>query len=391
VESTDGKRAPDLVIHVGDYRYRYRGDNSGDNWENWQKDFFVPGQGLLRAAPWIMARGNHESCFNEQGPGWFYFLQPEYQHVTDCPENDRVPDPENLPPYAVDLAWPLSEGNVNGLSLVVLDSTDAKYRCQKWAEDFELRHIADLERFMHQVDSRDNWIVTHYPIWDVSAHTIPTDGIAEQDKELHRYLHCEGEYYNADSVHRYRRLLASAIEKKAGVVLSGDTHHFQVVRVHDSVQAHDSDEGRPARKSDHPLQIVAGHGGTLMTPGLGASGPNPDNLFEDTCERATPIRYFQRALPEFPHAKPRYWVLGKSVCKYGSVVALHDDHDGWTFALDTIEEDAMPPVATVCPVQGSDSGLPCYHDKVTVDNCVKLGGGSRKCLVEGFTASSAGE
>jgi hypothetical protein len=76
---------PDLVIHVGDYEYR---DNEcpadiagcagapwGYGWDAWQDDFFKPAKPLLAAAPWVLNRGNHESC-TRAGQGWFRFLDP---------------------------------------------------------------------------------------------------------------------------------------------------------------------------------------------------------------------------------------------------------------------------------------------------------------------------
>ncbi|MHB1676064.1 MAG: metallophosphoesterase family protein [Sulfuriferula sp.] len=76
---------PDLVIHVGDYLYRENScpaDNAGCagspwgyGWDTWQADFFQPAAALLRVAPWIMVRGNHESC-SRAGQGWWRFLDP---------------------------------------------------------------------------------------------------------------------------------------------------------------------------------------------------------------------------------------------------------------------------------------------------------------------------
>ena len=51
------------------------GSPFGDNWPTWQADFFAPAQPLLRAAPWVVVRGNHEDCSRE-GLGWFRFLDP---------------------------------------------------------------------------------------------------------------------------------------------------------------------------------------------------------------------------------------------------------------------------------------------------------------------------
>ena len=84
---------PDLVLHVGDYQYRESecpagmglscaGSPWGYGWDTWQADFFGPGAPLLAAAPWVMVRGNHESC-NRAGQGWFRFLDTNaYDPVT---------------------------------------------------------------------------------------------------------------------------------------------------------------------------------------------------------------------------------------------------------------------------------------------------------------------
>jgi hypothetical protein len=76
---------PDLVIHVGDYHYREGpcdlahvgcyGSPWGYGWDAWRADFFHPARKLLAAAPWIVVRGNHESC-NRAGQGWWRFLDP---------------------------------------------------------------------------------------------------------------------------------------------------------------------------------------------------------------------------------------------------------------------------------------------------------------------------
>jgi hypothetical protein len=79
------KPKPDLIIHVGDYYYREspcpehhlcdKESPFGDRWETWKAEFFDPSAGLLRAAPWIALRGNHEDC-QRGGAGWFYFVDP---------------------------------------------------------------------------------------------------------------------------------------------------------------------------------------------------------------------------------------------------------------------------------------------------------------------------
>ena len=92
--------APDLIIHVGDYFYRDSvcqtginnygvGQNNSscntptspafvpwaDVFDSWNGDLFLPAATLLEAAPWVMVRGNHESC-GRGARGWFALLDP---------------------------------------------------------------------------------------------------------------------------------------------------------------------------------------------------------------------------------------------------------------------------------------------------------------------------
>ena len=115
-----GRDEPDLVVHVGDYVYRgtpgiievncikrgtynagnYRPDDTycqlrdpyvsqngagsslPDSWEAWRIDFFEPAAPLLRRAPLVPTRGNHELC-SRAGPGFFYFLDPRSSLLAD--------------------------------------------------------------------------------------------------------------------------------------------------------------------------------------------------------------------------------------------------------------------------------------------------------------------
>lgn len=116
---------PDLVIHVGDYHYRENacpatapgcaGSPWGYGWDAWRADFFDPARALLAAAPWIVLRGNHESC-DRAGQGWWRFLDPRPVAAgQDC--NAAVDDAtgDYSEPYAV----PISAG----AQLLVFDSS----------------------------------------------------------------------------------------------------------------------------------------------------------------------------------------------------------------------------------------------------------------------------
>ncbi|KAL7532817.1 hypothetical protein ACHAWF_004252 [Thalassiosira exigua] len=115
----------DLIVYVGDYLYRqgpcplnntdgadcsavnlpsFTSDPMtkgtvlnfvpgmyGDNWHGWWADFFYPALNLLKTAPIIPTRGNHEIC-KRGGYGYFLFLSP-------MPLRDLCKD--YMPPYAV--------------------------------------------------------------------------------------------------------------------------------------------------------------------------------------------------------------------------------------------------------------------------------------------------
>lgn len=85
---------PDLVLHVGDYRY-YGEGSTPDNWAFWRQDFFQAAGPLLATAPWLFARGNHEQCFEPKRPseiwygaGYFYLFGPDASGVPQvCPSS----------------------------------------------------------------------------------------------------------------------------------------------------------------------------------------------------------------------------------------------------------------------------------------------------------------
>ena len=104
---------PDLVLHVGDYHYREnacqpgaagcQGSPWGYGWDAWAADLFEPAAPLLAAAPWIVARGNHEECARA-GQGWFRFLDPRpYDTGRSCNDSAKDGDADYSEPYGVPL------------------------------------------------------------------------------------------------------------------------------------------------------------------------------------------------------------------------------------------------------------------------------------------------
>lgn len=147
---------PDLVIHVGDYLYRESacpaGDAGcarspyGDDWPTWKADFFAPAAPALRAAPWIVVRGNHESC-RRAGPGYFRLLDPTPARTT----------PAQSPPPCVDLI-PQFTVTLGEQSFIVLDSSNAADACP-----------CDPGRYAAQFAAMKpksgTWLLTHRPVW----------------------------------------------------------------------------------------------------------------------------------------------------------------------------------------------------------------------------------
>jgi len=146
---------PDLVIHVGDYLYREApcpagnaacaGSPSGDNWPAWAADFFTPAAPLLRAAPWVFVRGNHEDCARGD-PGWLRLLGP-------LAFDPAAPCDAHLAPYAVPLG---------AMNLAVMDDADAPD--QTIESDLLAEYRSDFAA-LPSIAKAPVWLAMHRPIW----------------------------------------------------------------------------------------------------------------------------------------------------------------------------------------------------------------------------------
>jgi hypothetical protein len=146
-------RQPDLVIHVGDYYYRERGcpagragcagSPHGDNWPTWRAELFDPATALLRAAPWVMVRGNHELC-RRGGGGWFGLLDPHPTRL-DCGDRSE--------PYRLSLG---------GLELLLFDNADADDFLAP--PDKVAAYAAQLAPLLAAAPPHA-WLVMHRPVW----------------------------------------------------------------------------------------------------------------------------------------------------------------------------------------------------------------------------------
>src|SRR5262249_1672167 len=93
-------------------RYRLRAQPARRRLAELEGGFFAPAAPALRAAPWIVVRGNHEIC-RRAGAGYFRLLDPR---------------PADAAPPCVDLV-PHFTVIVGGQSFIVLDSSNAADSC----------------------------------------------------------------------------------------------------------------------------------------------------------------------------------------------------------------------------------------------------------------------
>lgn len=205
--------APQLVVHVGDYLYREApcpegelgcsGSPYGDNWLTWRTELFDAAAPLLAAAPWVVARGDHETC-KRFGNGFFRFLDP--RPLKDaCISSSRH--------YQVPL------GSVN---LFVMDSSEG-------ADDSAPR-VADYRSQLGDIfdNGQQTWVITHMPFWGLRGQKPP-----EKPKGF------------TSSLQRAANGLPLAGVRR---IITGHLHAFQALSFRD---------GRPG-------QIVVGNGGTYL-------------------------------------------------------------------------------------------------------------------------------
>ncbi len=298
--------APDLVLHMGDYNYRgtpshfnrtvngekgkvyyydagdgapvgelcglkapYYSQNTPvgtegsapDSWEPWWLDFFQPAARLLAAAPWVVARGNHELC-SHAGPGWLYFLGPSSNLPegggvqVSCPPQQTTGSVEShlvfVPPQVIAL---------DGLTLAVVDSANA---CDE-LDNFADRYGKQLASIGPRLDGRDAdtvWLMSHRPPWGVvstasappyQCDNQPGTSSVQPYASLNRTLQCA-----------FASAAGSALLPKLDLNLAGHMHRFERLTF--------------AAGSSRPPQLIVGNSGVLedSVPPTGSFSQNVD-------------------------------------------------------------------------------------------------------------------
>ncbi len=228
---------PDLVVHVGDYHYRENAcpdgnvgckDSSwGYGWQAWRDDFFEPAGALLKAAPWVVVRGNHESC-KRAGQGWWRFIDPRpLLPSRDCNDakNDNIGDYSD--PYAVPIGGDaqfivMDTSNTAGEPIPESDIRAAKYR------DLYVKVDALSQQAGYNIG------INHHPILGFTAH---------QDKKGNVSILPGNQ--GLQSV--FSGMNPLILPPHINALLSGHVHLWQEVSF----------------SSPHPTQFIAGFSGTM--------------------------------------------------------------------------------------------------------------------------------
>jgi len=187
--------APDLVIHVGDYHYRENacpvgnagcaGSPWGYGWDAWEADLFAPAEKLLAAAPWIVVRGNHESC-NRAGQGWWRFLDPRpLAPRQDCnaAADDAIGDYSE--PYAV----PLGAARAADTQFIVFDSSLVGVDPLPPGAAMHVAYRAQFERaFALSAQRPITFFMNHHPILAFAPNPAKPDAPFQSNRALQSVL-----------------------------------------------------------------------------------------------------------------------------------------------------------------------------------------------------------
>ena len=277
---------PDLIVHVGDYFYRdtdcltqgretFSGCNTptspdyetwGDTFDSWNADFMLPARSLLAAAPWVMVRGNHESC-GRGARGWYALLDPHpfnYANVT-CPANAgsaKVPDGADTPIYSADFE-PTYTIAVGELTFIVLDSSYA--RDQSIDANMARNYDIDLSAAVRFLGPDATAIfTTHKPSFGLGASSISNFGNSTEQSMV------SGNSGYVNTVFR------DGVPASIGLFLSGHIHQFEYMSFTNSVR--------------YAPQLIVGNGGSLLDDDIG-SGKVPTGAADLAAFRAEHYRF----------------------------------------------------------------------------------------------------
>jgi hypothetical protein len=303
---------PDVILQVGDWFYRdtncltngtetYPGCNTpsspnyetwGDTFDSWNADVFFPAKTLLAAAPWIMARGNHESC-GRGARGWYAMLDPfplntanSYAAGIECPLTTAYPAPgASTATYTGDFE-PSYVVPVGGVNILVHDSSfanDSKVDTAM-AANYDI-DLSNLLSAVSAASAKPQIFATHKPTFGLSYGTAPTgcatgtNGTSDASGDwTEQGVFNGGTGYTASA-------FKNGVPASIGLFVSGHVHQFQYFNF-----------GSPGSLNQNfAPQLIVGTGGSLLDADCN-TGVVPSGI-------ADPAKFTQ---PNFPYVVQQY-------------------------------------------------------------------------------------
>lgn len=207
---------PDFIIHMGDYSYRNKYDTQEDaiknkslQWFFYKQDFFEPASDMLRSAPMLFIRGNHDKC-DLMGDAWFLFLDSE-NYKEECLKKSST--------YTL---------KINDLNFMVFDSSETPSGTEYSAESlkkYKSYFASDIKNLKGKA-----WLLIHHPVIGL--------------KEL---AHDEPFYHKVPTPIIYNSFLKD-YSKKLPISISGHFHLMADIK----------------RNSDGLEQFIVGNSGTFI-------------------------------------------------------------------------------------------------------------------------------
>lgn len=268
---------PDVILQVGDWFYRdtncltngaetFPGCNTpssvnyetwGDTFDSWNADILTPAQSLLATAPWIMIRGNHESC-GRGARGWYALLDPfpyNFNNVI-CPKTAAYPPPgANVATYNGDFE-PSYVVPLAGVNVLAHDSSFANDSAvdTNMAANYDI----DLSNLIAAVKAAApaayNLFATHKPTFGLSYGSAPTGcatgpgGYSDNGGDwTEQAVFNGGTGYSATA-------FKNGVPSSISLFLSGHIHQFQYLNF---------PQGKTVNATLAP-QLVVGTGGSLL-------------------------------------------------------------------------------------------------------------------------------
>jgi hypothetical protein len=177
----------DLVIFLGDFHYREQecpeasNDACGgspapligapftDSAWSWVADSLIPMAPILRSAPLVVVRGNHELC-DRGGNGYFLMFHPGFGNGSAC-----APSSWGVAPVVYEPTWStdLSIAGGRSLRLITVDSANGNDTRIDDSIAAMQRPLFDSARDMAE-GANESWLLTHRPISGlVSTELLP--------------------------------------------------------------------------------------------------------------------------------------------------------------------------------------------------------------------------